>query len=587
MQLNEHTKVWVDRLAIRRNVMTLGVIVKDTSGRPEQTELKLAVEFINSDETRILPLPISATSLDENGYYTGYAVLDYEMDVLFKNKDLNEFQVNVQIYDGTTYQDITVPDETFSQLKDENEYQCTVENERIMIRRKQPVHTWNNWFLSLLSGIYRLVEILIGIVLIPLFLIDGFYLTYMDKERWGEEKTFGGRHLKRMILFAKWRFSSFCRWSATIAKIKRTLLNIFIAIFSPFCKKRYILFVSTRRNDLTGNVAFVNEVLQERNEKVLFWLEASKTKYIKIRSLVDLAYKIARSKVIVVDDFTSVLNDSWGLKNRTYIQLWHACGAFKTFGFSRFGKDGGPHQTSRNHRNYNYAIVSSAEIRRFYAEGFGIDIKNVLPLGVPRTDIFFQESYKESIRKQLYDTYPMLQGKKVVLFAPTFRGNGVATAYFPFEMFKVEEFVRQLGDEYIVIVKHHPFVKEPHPIPETVKDQVLDLSKESEINDLLFITDILITDYSSVIFEASLLDIPMLFFAFDLEEYVVTRDFYYPFKNFVPGKIVRTQDAILESIQKEDFEQEKIETFKHRFFDDFDGKSSERVADFIVSKLNS
>ena len=109
----------------------------------------------------------------------------------------------------------------------------------------------------------------------------------------------------------------------------------------------------------------------------------------------------------------------------------------------------------------------------------------------------------------------------------------------------------------------------------------------NEINDLLFVTDLLITDYSSVIFEASLLDIPMLFYAFDLEDYVVNRDFYYPFKNFVPGKIVRNLEQIISAIEQEDYEQEKVKTFKHRFFDDLDGKSSLRVADFIMGLVES
>ena len=120
----------------------------------------------------------------------------------------------------------------------------------------------------------------------------------------------------------------------------------------------------------------------------------------------------------------------------------------------------------------------------------------------------------------------------------------------------------------------------------SVKSRVLDLSAESEINDLLFITDLLITDYSSVIFEASLLDIPMLFYAFDLEDYVAMRDFYYPFKSFVPGKIVRNMDQIEAAIEAKDYEAEKVERFKHRFFDDLDGKSSERVAEFILSLVN-
>ena len=180
---------------------------------------------------------------------------------------------------------------------------------------------------------------------------------------------------------------------------------------------------------------------------------------------------------------------------------------------------------------------------------------------------------------------PVLKGKKVILFAPTFRGNGVGSAYYPFEKFKVETLLETLGEDYMLIIKHHPFVTEKHPVSKKVADRVLDLSKDSEINDLLFVTDVLITDYSSVIFEASLLNIPMLFYAYDLEEYIVNRDFYYPFKEFVPGKIVRDVPQIRNAISEQDFEAEKVETFKNRFFDDLDGKSSERVADFILSLL--
>lgn len=302
----------------------------------------------------------------------------------------------------------------------------------------------------------------------------------------------------------------------------------------------------------------------------------------RYRHVFSLAYKLAKSSVVVVDDYTPVLNDLWVMKHRKLIQLWHACGAFKTFGFSRTGKEGDSNQTNRNHRTYNYAIVSSSEIRRFYAEGFGIDEKNVLPLGVPRTDDFFKEDYKDEIRKTLYTQYPVLKDKKVVMFAPTFRGNGVGTAHYPFEKFDVKALLDTLGEEYILIIKHHPFVRDKHPVDPSVADRVLDLSAESEINDLLFITDLLITDYSSVIFEASLLNIPMLFYAFDLEEYTVTRDFYYPFKNFVPGKIVRNISQIEEAIKKSDYEHNKVEAFKHRFFDDLDGKASERVAEFIM-----
>lgn len=586
MKLNAQTEVLVDKLAIRRDVMTIGVLVRDMSGNPESVEIKLAVKFANDKETRILPLSVTDTSFDENGNYIGYAIFDYELDAVFFRSNLNAFTVTVQAYDGQGYQDVIVEGKDFNLVKDENEYACTLEQGVIHIRRKKPVKVpKNNPLLALLTFCYRAMEFVVGTLLLPLFLLDGIYVYGLGHTRRFMENTYGGSQLKRILLFAKWRYSSFIRLTMNRVTLKRTFLNVAASVMSVFFKQEYILFVSSRREDLTGNIAYVNEILQEKNAKVLFWLVPGKRKYMTYRNYWKLAYQIARSKVVVVDDFTPILNEVWAMDHRILIQLWHACGAFKTFGFTRVGKDGGPNQTSTNHRYYNYAIVSSDEIRRFYAEGFGIDVKNVKALGVPRTDDFFKESYKSEIRAKLYEQYPQLKDKKVILFAPTFRGNGAGTAHFPFDKFNVKDVLSKLGEEYMIIIKHHPFVEMKHPVDASVKDCVLDLSTESEINDLLFITDLLITDYSSVIFEASLLNIPMLFYAFDLEDYVVNRDFYYPFKNFVPGKIVRNVDQIVESIGQEDYEQEKVETFKHRFFDQLDGKSSERVADFIMNLL--
>lgn len=586
MQLNESVTINIDKLMFQKNVLTLGVLVKDAAVSRKRMESKLAVVFENESETRYMPMPITASNYDEKGMYTGYAFFDFELDTIFENNDLNDFLVHVEIYNGQEYKEVLSDTDTFMQLKKADEYRCFLDEGRIHICRKRLIKPYpHNILVTLFGTLFRLVEIIIGTLLLPLFVLDGLYVVYLGNRRWLEEQGFGGSRLKRFLLFAKWRYSSFCRLSVNFALINSTVLNVLSTVFSVFMPKKHILFVSSRRKDITGNIAYVNDVLGKKNVQALFWLEPGRIKDITLSGIISLAWKIAQSKVIIVDDFTPVLNDIHALKSRKLIQLWHACGAFKTFGFSRLGKDGGPAQTSRNHRNYDYVMVSSSEIRRFYAEGFGVDVKNVLSLGVPRTDDFFREDYKVMVREKLYTEYPGLKGKKIILFAPTFRGNGADTAFYPFDRFSVDQLVQQLGEDYVVIIKHHPFVCDKHPVNAEIADRVLDLSRESEINDLLFITDLLITDYSSVIFEASLLDIPMLFYAFDLEEYVVTRDFYYPFKDFVPGRIVRSMQEILDAVSEEAYEQDKVKSFKHRFFDDLDGKASERVADFVLDLL--
>ena len=99
-------------------------------------------------------------------------------------------------------------------------------------------------------------------------------------------------------------------------------------------------------------------------------------------------------------------------------------------------------------------------------------------------------------------------------------------------------------------------------------------------------SDHLITDYSSVVFEASLLDIPMLLYAYDLDRYISSRGFYYEYEDMAPGKIVRTYSDLVDSIEAGDFENDKLLEFKKRFFDDLDGRSTDRTGELIVSCLN-
>ena len=164
--------------------------------------------------------------------------------------------------------------------------------------------------------------------------------------------------------------------------------------------------------------------------------------------------------------------------------------------------------------------------------------------------------------------------KKVILFAPTFRGNGKNSAYYEKKRFDPNRFIEALPEEYILLIKHHPFVDLTYNIKDRNASRIFDFSDKSEINHLLFITDVMITDYSSVVYEASILDIPMLFYAYDLENYISSRDFYTEYKNFVPGKIVRTQEELVDSILNNDCKQELVKDFCQKNFDIRDGKAS-------------
>ncbi|MBM7841176.1 CDP-ribitol ribitolphosphotransferase [Alkalihalobacillus xiaoxiensis] len=354
-------------------------------------------------------------------------------------------------------------------------------------------------------------------------------------------------------------------------------------------KKNRVLFATDSRTELNGNFGFIHDEMISRNLDIdyKYMLKESIDEKKTFKDIWNLALWSATSKKIILDDFYPMIYPLRIRKEADLIQVWHAVGAFKTFGYSRVGRPGGPSIKSKNHRNYTKAIVSSKNVGRHYAEGFGIkEEETIVPIGAPRTDVFFDDTYKNAKKEELYDEYPFLKGKKVILFAPTFRGNGQSSAHYPFDVLNFKELYDNLKDEYVFIFKIHPFVNNKVTIPYQYVDFFYDFSEYREVNDLLFITDILITDYSSVCFEFALLNKPMIFFAYDVEDYIRQRDFYFEYQSFIPGTLAKNTEDIISSIINKDFEKQKIKPFVDYFFDHQDGFASRRFVDQVILENN-
>ncbi|HBV22780.1 MAG TPA: CDP-glycerol--poly(glycerophosphate) glycerophosphotransferase [Jeotgalicoccus sp.] len=353
-------------------------------------------------------------------------------------------------------------------------------------------------------------------------------------------------------------------------------------------KGNTVLFTSDSRPAMSGNFEFIyNEMLRQNLDKKYEIHSMFKSNISSRRKFIDkfkFPYLLGKADYIFLDDFHPLLYNMKFRKNQEIIQVWHAVGAFKTVGFSRTGKKGGPFFDSVNHRNYTKVTVSSENDIPFYGEAFGVKEQNIIPTGVPRTDIFFDENYKNKIITQMENALPIIKGKKVILFAPTFRGNGHKTAHYPFFKIDFVRFARYCHEtNTVVLFKMHPFVKNRLNIPKEYEQYFVDVSDYREVNDLLFVTDILISDYSSLVYEFALFKRPMLFYAFDLEDYVTSRDFYEPYESFVPGKIVESFEELIIALDNEDYEEEKVVPFLNKHFKYQDGKSSERVVRNIFS----
>ncbi|MCI9038292.1 MAG: hypothetical protein HFJ29_00165 [Clostridia bacterium] len=375
----------------------------------------------------------------------------------------------------------------------------------------------------------------------------------------------------------KTRFYPFLQKGKKIILI--LLYNLYVHIFK--CHEKKVLIASNTKNNLYGNLLYIYEELKQYDYDIQIMLTDEKSFWKKIQYEFKILYHVATSKYILIDDFFPLMYVLKIRKGTKFIQVWHALGAYKKVGYSR--KDI-KNENSLTHKNYTDAIVSSDSIIANYAEAFGINKEKIHALGIPRTDLFFNEDIINQKRENIYEQYPILKNKRVILFAPTFRGSGRKSAHYPESYINLKNIYENLKENEIFIIKLHPFIKNAISIDKGFKDKIIDLTSYYDINDLLLVTDLLITDYSSVIFEYSLMEKPAIFYVPDLEEYDQSRSFYYDYQEYMYGTIAKSQGELIQNMQHVAIDSNKIEKFKEKFLNKCDGKATKRFVEELILK---
>ncbi len=388
-------------------------------------------------------------------------------------------------------------------------------------------------------------------------------------------------------------------------KIKRKLKKVykhyrykiyFPGLYKKYCKKPVIdnkvLFLEMRFEELSHSFQRLYQKLEETGEYTL------STAYVRFNFARGKEYtelvkealqEIASARFVFVDDASIILSCIPLREETTVINLWHACGAFKKFGRSTatkiFGSSAKELDKYPNYANLDLVTVSSPEVVWAYEEAMNLPEGIVKALGISRTDCFYDQSFVESRKEKLYDVMPQARGKKVILYAPTFRGR-VSTATSPDEIDFVQ-MKENFGEDHVLVCKLHPFVKEHPVIPDEASDFAMDVEGTGlTIEDLLCSADICISDYSSLVFEYSLFEKPMIFYAYDYDDYCDWRGFYYDYSEFTPGPIVKTQEELMEAIRASDdhFDPALVKAFKKKFMESCDGHATERIMAYMKEK---
>ena len=186
----------------------------------------------------------------------------------------------------------------------------------------------------------------------------------------------------------------------------------------------------------------------------------------------------------------------------------------------------------------------------------------VLETGYPRTDILYKDD-PDAVH-EMKKTLGIPEGRKVILYAPTWRDED------SFRMaLDLEEMRRKLSDEYVLLIRLHHFVADLYKVPED-GEFIFDAGKAARIEDLYPMTDVLITDYSSVMFDFALTGRQMVFFTYDLEEYTIKeRGSYFDISREAPGALARTTAEVIDAITQSDecmaAVSGRVESFRNRY----------------------
>lgn len=401
-----------------------------------------------------------------------------------------------------------------------------------------------------------------------------------------------------MITNKKWRKRKYIKEAFTFGgKLKRTYMfaviraiRLFYRIMAALTPKtgKRILFMTETKDYLWGNLKYIDDRIKARGLDKEFKLSYSCRKAVgnhtSALSWVKTVFLVARQDFIFIDDYAPLFGFFKLSPKTKLIQVWHAGEGFKSVGYSRFGKNGSPFPSESCHKAYDYALTGSKNLITVYEEVFGIDRDSFLPVGMPRLDDFLDQEKIKQFKADFYKEYPDFQGKKIILFAPTFRGTGQKQAYYDYDKLDLRQIWDFCGNDYLFLIKMHPFVSEKIAIPKEFGSRIYDFASYPNINDLYYITDLLITDYSSNYYEYALMKKPVLFYTYDREMYELTRGVHRSVKEAGPGKVCDTFEELMEALRNEDFELEKIHRFVEENFGEYDGHACDRVIDQILLK---
>ncbi len=363
------------------------------------------------------------------------------------------------------------------------------------------------------------------------------------------------------------------QWIKTI--MRRLLLPALYRIscaMAPRIQEDLVLFADARHKEFPEDMRLVSAQMQQEGFQVVSWNhDFSELSFGEsLRAMLGFMGYYARARYVFLCDYYLPVVSVRKRRGTKVIQLWHACGAYKKFGYD--AKDDVGYVKSQDmFQNFDLVAVSAERCRDIYANAFHLPKERVQALGVSRTDLYFSNSYRKQCREEFFALHPEAEGKKILLWAPTFRQNASEAKIVGIE--EMEWLSRKLPPEWHIVKKLHPHAEKAYGLSDS----------KIPTERLYEVADVLVTDYSSVVFDFALTGKPMILFAPDYHEYGQKRGFYLELKE-LPARLVTEPEELLRLVVSGDYQipKEQYQEFVNRHLAMCDGKATERIVRYCM-----
>lgn len=353
----------------------------------------------------------------------------------------------------------------------------------------------------------------------------------------------------------------------------------FIYLFFKLLKtnNKKITFLSRQSNNLSIDIKLISDELKKNDKDIKIIFLCKRFDNIKKNFLsyglytLKTMYHISTSKVCITDSYSLPISILKHKKSLKVMQIWHAMGAIKKFGYQTVGKVSGRSELISNglkmHNNYDYIISGSSSMTKYFSKAFGYDESYFLNYGLPRIDYLI--NYKDKLKKAIINKYPAFRKKINILYAPTFRTTHDDKTL---DLIKIIDF-----SKYNLIIKQHENQKF------NIDNEFVFICDDFSALELLTISDYLITDYSAIAIEAASIDVKTYYYVFDYEKYQENNGLNIDLYKEMPGCCFKDAAKLVESIEKDNYDMSILKKYKDKYIDVQNGTSTKKIVKQIVN----